>query len=94
MRKIVALTLLAVAVVTGCKGWPETAEPVVKPEKTVSWEEDELPAYLTDWVDREGADLQRKAKFIDANDMPHRNCWMAIADTTRVACPDGYRGES
>lgn len=58
------------------------------------WQEDELPRYLTLWADRYGADLVRAKGKVAG----HKHCWFAIAtrgiDATRVACPDGFRGES
>jgi hypothetical protein len=58
--------------------------------KNAVWQEDELPRYLTLWVDRYGADLQRAKGRIQG----HKHCWLAVADTSRVACPDGFRAES
>jgi hypothetical protein len=60
------------------------------PKRDRVWQEDELPRYLTVWVDRYGADLVRAKGKVNG----HKHCWLAVADTSRIACPDGWRAES
>jgi hypothetical protein len=50
--------------------------------------EDSLPPYLTVWVDRYDADVH--PFHLDG----HTGCWIAVADTSRIACEDGFRDES
>lgn len=47
------------------------------------WAEDTLPGVLTYWTDTRGGDLHT----FDLDG--HTGCWISVADTSLVACPDG-----